>query len=71
MKFYEFCERYGIKFVTDIVWKDIFSNIGHKYKKTDVKDVKMVSERINLKNKAYFLKKAYKNGGSKEKGHRK
>lgn len=41
--------------------------MGHKYKKTDVKDVKI--ERINLKNKAYFLRKSYKNGGSKEMGY--
>lgn len=41
--------------------------MGHTYKKTDVKDVKI--ERINLKNKAYFLRKSYKNGGSNEKGY--
>lgn len=58
---------YCIKFVTDIIWKGIFSNMGHKYKKTEVKDVKI--ERINLKNKAYFLRKAYKNGGCNEKGY--
>lgn len=32
--------------------------MGHKYKKTDVKDVKI--ERINLKNKSNFLKKPIK-----------
>lgn len=58
MKMYKIYDR--------ILYERTHSGIWvNKYKKTDVKDVKDVKiERINLKNKAYFLRKAYKNGGS-------